>query len=287
LTRTRDAQSGRIDAMMDKASRALVERRYFEAERIAAEALEAANLAGDYSRMARILLPLQEARRLKRQMAADAHAFFVIDDQLPKPAKLAAGCYLIKPPRVGLDARMLRELADRRETPAIIICREPTTRLGQWPIVALGPVTVRTKVDPPVVAAPTASAKGRKGSKRSAAVEPSVEGQDPLPDLRWFLEANEALGDAAIATLDPARGLASQIETLYNCLAAHPDHEKLHQRLAQACEEAARLGIESRRDRIDALGEFDDGVGGGGPEGLSGDGAAAALRAEADDEAID
>lgn len=248
MSKAKESHSAKVDAIMEKASRALVERRYFEAERLSAEALEEAHGAGDYERMSRILMPLQEARRQKRQLAGEANGFFVIDDQLPKPGKLVAGCYLVKPPRVGLDARMLREMADRREVPVIIVCREPTTREGKWPVVALGPVTVRAKVDPPTAAAP--KKRGRK---------PVTDAdQEPLPDLRWFLEANERLGDAAIEGVDAARGLANRIEDLFNRLNAHPDHEKLHQRLADLCAEAARQGLAGRRERSDALAEFDE-----------------------------
>src|SRR5689334_10244420 len=61
-----------IDRMMERASTALEAMRYFEAERLASTALRRAHAAADFERMARILLPLQEARRQKRQLAVDS-----------------------------------------------------------------------------------------------------------------------------------------------------------------------------------------------------------------------
>ncbi len=269
MTKAKDAPAARIDSIMERASHALVERRYFDAERLCLDALELAHRDGVYERMARICLPLQEARRQKRDLAADAREVFLIDDQLPKPGKLHPGCYLVRPPRVGLDGRLLREMADHKQVPIIVLVREPTTRTGMWPIVALGPVTVRTHVAAPEPAAAPASPANRKGKgvkKRSVAApmpaEPaSVSAGDPLPQVEWFLAACEALGDAAIASVDPARGAVGRVEDLLMRVAACPDHEKLHQALAAACEAAARIPEKERRRAaapIDELGDEDD-----------------------------
>ncbi|MGD9690462.1 MAG: hypothetical protein AB7K52_12050 [Phycisphaerales bacterium] len=256
MTRTSEAPEARIDAIMNKASRALVERRYFDAERLSVEALEAAHALRDYERMARICLPLQEARRQKRDLAADAGDVFVIEGELPKPGKIRAGCYLVRPPRVGLDGRMLREMCDAREAPAIVLVREPTTRSGTWPVVALGPVTIRAYVPPPA-----ARAERRRGSKRSAGVSAvgAAGTAEPVPDVAWFLAASEALGDAALASLDPGRAALSRIDDILARLQTHPNHEKLHQALIAACETAARLPERERRvdPRVEAGGAID------------------------------
>ncbi len=264
LSKTKDAPGVRIDQIMDKASKALVERRYFECERLSVEALEMAHQLTDYERMARICLPLQEARRQKRDLAADSRNIFVFDDQLPRAGKLQPGCYLVRPPRVGLDGRLLRELADKKEVPVIIVTREPTTRTGLWPVVSLGPVTVRTRVEPPVVRASSAAARARKKKPVSEAVlSPSATAitpgavEDVLPPVEWFLMANEVLGDACIASIDPARPAFARVEDLLLRLAAICDHEKLHQRLAEACIQAHRAGPLERKARAAILGEDD------------------------------
>lgn len=262
---------------MERASAALSARKYFETERLAVEALNTAFLAHDFERMARVLLPLQEARRQKRDLALDAGKVHVVAEELP--TKIKPGCYLIVPPRVGLDGRQLRELADAAEVPVVVVVREPTTRAGLWPIVALGPVTVRTRVEPPgpdeLLGSAGASAKpkakkaagGAKAKSTPPAPPPGavagpIEGlpKGVLPAPRWFAQANEALGDAGIAAVDMARTPDARVEELYLRLQAHPDHEKLHQRLMEACLEAARIGVKpAPKSRLKLTGpEFDD-----------------------------
>jgi hypothetical protein len=195
---------------------------------------------------------------------------FVIDAEVPAPDTLEAGCYLVKPPRVGLDGRLLREMADRREVPAIVLVREPRTRAGLWPVVALGPVTVRTPVPPPTPEATSKRPAGGKGKKALRAPAPA----DPdgiIPSVAWFLDAGERLGDAGLASMDPNRHVIGRVEDLLMRVAAHPDHEKLHQALAAACRDAARLPGRERRikptsplDDDDAL---EDGAEGSGEDG--------------------
>lgn len=264
MSKTRESPETAIDSLMERASRALTGREYFAAERLCLEALELAHKACDYERMARICLPLQEARRQKRDLAADAAArgaIFPVDDELPAPGALRAGCYLVRPPRVGLDGRMLRELADRREVPVIVVVREPRTRAGLWPVVALGPVTIRAQIAPPLPPPPPLPPQppsaGRRGSKarrgspaaQDARHEPHAPVDDDriLPRVEWFLDAAERLGDAALAGLNPARPVLGRVEDLLVRLAAHPDHEKLHQALEAACRDAARLPERDRR----------------------------------------
>ena len=256
LSRTKEPARTRIDQLMERASEALVQRRYFECERHCSEALGLAHQEPDYERMARICLPLQECRRLKRGMAADSRNIFVVDDQLPNPEKLQPGCYLIRPPRVGLDGRLLREMADKKEEPVIIVTREPTTRLGLWPIVALGPITVRTRVRPPESAHASGKTKRAKKPPVPSIMPGGVE--DLLPPVEWFLAACEQLGDAAIASVDPARPAFARVEDLLLRLGAISDHEKLHQRLAEVCMEAHRAGPLERKSRAALLGEDED-----------------------------
>lgn len=238
---------------MEHASEALVARKYFEAEQLAAEALRRAYGLNDYDRIARIALPLQEARRQKRDLAFDAAqqgAVFLINGDMPDPETLAPGCYLVAPPRVGVDGRTLREAADHRRVPVIVVVREPTSREGLWPIVAVGPLTVRTKVPPPEPPAPAPS-RSRKTSKKPgpptpAAPEP-LAAPPSIPDPQWFLTANEMLGDAAIALAESKPNIFAQVEVLVEYLTSHPDHEKLHQRLEEAARAAAREPATARR----------------------------------------
>lgn len=208
-------RADQIDALMERASAALSATRWFEAERLAWDALIQAHGATEYERMGRILLPLQEARRQRFQAALDASGgtIVLIEEPFPEEWCPDPGCYLVRPPLVGADARRLRRAALEAEVPAAIICREPATMLGDCPIVAIGPgTTVRTKIDPP---------------------------DDPdHPDLAWFVSAMELLGEAAIAGVDPGLHVEKQLEQLLGRLEAIPEHEGLHQSAEAACRTA-------------------------------------------------
>ena len=257
----------KIDAMMEQASKALVSRDYFAAEKLASGALRRANQEQDFERMARILLPLQEARRLKRQLAIDTERVTVVTGEIPAGKSLTSGCYLITPPRVGVDGRMLREAADERRTPVIVLVREPTSRDGMWPLVAVGPVTVRAKVPPPPPAKvapakkPKVAAKPAKGKAKAdqpapaPVAAPPTAIANPTPTAEWFVHAAELLGDEAIAQVAATLPAAVRVAALLDRLEAHPNHEKLHQRLAEACREAV---LDPPRKRRPGMEEFLD-----------------------------
>jgi len=246
----------KIDAIMEKASAALVERRYFDCEKLAADALRRALATMDYDRIARIVLPLQEARRQIRDLAVDSGNIVQVEGEVPTGAAIVPGMYLLSPPRVGVDGRVLREAATQKQVPVVIVVREPATKAGLWPVVAVGPVTVRARIIPPLtVSAATGAGKGteRPAKKGKAAASGSAgkktKGKDvaasgtvgePVVDAKWMLQACEALGDEAIAGLPPELPASARVLALAERLEAVPDHEKLHQRLEEAAKEAAK-----------------------------------------------
>jgi hypothetical protein len=201
----------KIDQMMEVASGALAETDYFTAERESLRALEAAHAARDYERMARICLPLQEARRQKRLTAADSGKLVRLSETLPTDEHIEPACYLIEPMMVGADGRDLRERADQLKVPVLVVVREPRTSIGEWPIVMIGPTTVRTRVEAPA---------------------------DEEPTIEWMLMASEALGDEAIREIDAEDNAADRVDDLMDRLGTCREHEKLHQRLAEACRDA-------------------------------------------------
>ncbi|MCP3903991.1 MAG: hypothetical protein GY715_10190 [Planctomycetes bacterium] len=203
-----------IDVLMEKASKALTKTDYFEAEEIAARALGMARDARDFERMARIILPLQEARRQRTLQALDAGTITLPDAPVAEDAVIEPGCYLIQPPQVGADARRLRLRAIQRRIPVAVVCREPLTQIRLYPIVAIAPgVTVRTKIDPPA---------------------------DPeAPDLEWFVGAMNELGEFAVESLDQALTTIRRLDALLGRLEAIPESEKLHQALEETCRLAA------------------------------------------------
>jgi hypothetical protein len=202
---------------MERASEALVATEYFDAEKLSLKALKIARAADDFERMARICMPLQEARRQIRQIAETAGFRCVVDTDLAERGPKAAGCYLVEPPMIGLDGRNFRELSRRKRVAALVLAREPLTRAGTWPIVAVGEsrlvgmVSVRAYVEPP------------KGT----------------PTASWMCAAEEAVGDAAIARVNPRLPAAFRVDQLLDLLGACPDHEKLHQRLEETCRVAS------------------------------------------------
>lgn len=225
---------------MEQASESLVKRRYFEAEKLCMDALRSAISGEDYERAARICLPLQEARRLKRQLAIDSGRIEVVSEGLGEGYVFKPGCYIVCPPRVGAEARAIRQLADEQQVPVITFAREPTTRAGLCPLVAVGPVTVRAFIDEPP---PVTQPKPRKGAKQTQPLAlPAVKGLFGVyvpPPIEWIVAASEALGDAAIAQVTSPVA-ADRVDDLFARLQSCPDHEKLHQRLMEACEQATR-----------------------------------------------
>lgn len=223
--------SSPIDRLMERASVALEKTRYFEAERFCKEALQKAYAEGDFERMARIVLPLQEARRQKRQLAVDSGRVVVLaesDMMMAMVQDILPGCYLFQPPLLGIDARNFREEADARGVPTFVLCREPMTRDGMWPLVAVGQVALRTRVTPPVPLQRMETGITKDGYTGT-----------PPPSAAWFEAAAEALGDAAIGKLRFDEPAAWRVDDLMTVLSVHPDHEKLHQRLEEACRQAA------------------------------------------------
>lgn len=218
MTSTRGATS--VQQLMERSQAALHRNQWFEAERMALRGLEMARAARDFTLMARIALPLQEARRQRLQLAFDANNFRIVDESFGEEVRVDPGCYLVQPPLVGADARRLRLAALDQEVPVAVLCREPMTKLKLCPIVTIGQLTIRTKIDPPK--------------------------HWDHPTLDWFMAALESLGDAGIETLDRGCDPIRLVDALLARLDAMPDHEKLHQELAHACREAARAIAEGR-----------------------------------------
>lgn len=208
-----------VQQTMEKAEAALRRGAWFEAERLACKALAAARAEDDFDAMARILLPLQETRRQRLAAAFEHRKVRISTTAVTEQDQVTAGIHVVEPPLVGADARRLRLLALEQEVPVAVLCREPITRLEECPIVAIGPVTIRTRISPP---------------RRVAA-----------PTQTWVAKALEQLGDRAIEDLDPDQDPIKRIDHLLACLDTHPDHEKLHQTLMASCRDAAKRGLKT------------------------------------------
>lgn len=219
-----------IDTLMDRASEALANTQYFECIDFSLRALQRAVHKRDWEHVARITMPLQEARRQLRQIACDTGKTLVLRTLPARGTTIEPGCYLLEPPMIGLDGKTFRDMARARKVPVLAIVKEPTTSAGKWPIVGVGTgqfenVVARVQVDPP------ASLLGYAGSL-------SQTDAKLLPNAAWFQTTLEALGDAAIRKVRPEWPAAHRVEDFAEYLEAVPDHEKLSQALAAAAKEA-------------------------------------------------
>lgn len=228
-----------LDAQMERASEALARCDYFTAERFCSTALDRAFRQADFERMSRIVLPLQEARRQIRQTAWDTgeqRGVALLEDQSQLEEVIAGedgkpsegGCYLLQPPLIGLDGRTLEDVFGTMGSCASVLTREPMTRKGLWPIVAVARKSLRVQIEPP------------PGVERVSGTMTGDRVSGPIP-LSWFQSASEALGDAGIAQIDKTLHPVFQVEDLYEWVQAHPEHERLHQALGDA---AARAAVE-------------------------------------------
>ena len=109
-----DSTPNPIDVLMEDASRRLVANDYIGSERLCLQALKQARQAEDFDRYARILLPLQETRRQRRQIASDAGVFVYAHHKKSAQSILderSAGCVLLLSPIYSSDdAAALEEL---------------------------------------------------------------------------------------------------------------------------------------------------------------------------------
>ena len=207
--------------ILDTAQKALDADRWFEAELMMLKLIEDARGAFDFDAMAAGVPVLRDAR-----MARFEDAFRIADGTIrlltesPDEETIATpGCWLIQPPLVGADARTLRALAMEQEIPLATLCREPLTQLGLQPIVSIGRVTVRTKIDPP------------------------TEPQNP--DMDWYRYALDELGESAIDSVDTGIDIVKQVDALLDRINTVQEHARLHDALEETC----RLAAESMRNR--------------------------------------
>ena len=215
-----------IDRLMSEATEALEAGQYIDCELAADDALHRAWKHNAYDLMARIILPLMESRRQRRLQAVDAKHIVEIEhgEALPggdeedgersdETEPVEPGIYLIQPPGVGADARLIRVSALEQRVPVFALAIEPKTQMGLLPVAVVGPSAVRAQLKPPAK------------KKFNAA---------------WCLEAIDVLTEAALMQIDTTRPLAKQVDLLMDVLDALPESERLHQALADTAQAAHR-----------------------------------------------
>lgn len=205
---------------MERASGALVATEYFECERLCRRAIDAARRLGDFERIARAVLPLQESRRQMRQAAFDAGIVGVLDRPAHARRRARPGCVLVAPPLLPRHALALREAARAAQVCVVALARESPTREGHWPLVAAWEsVEIRAVVPPPPapVRRQTRPVRARPGALTIA----------------WFASAVEALSQAGLRAAPPSDNPLERIDRLLLLLDAHPYDEAMHQALGE------------------------------------------------------
>lgn len=216
-----------IDALMQDASQALAEMDYARCEALCVEALRAAREAQDWAMVRRVLLPLQEARRQKRQSAIDGLI------QLGTPEKAASlseliedqhcGCIVLTQPYSAADADALEHLVRQDKRAVEVLYANNAASETIWHI-----TTVRGPNASAQLAAPDSAWIGQPTDPLAT--------QPPTP-AHWFMHASEALGNAALQSIDAAMSSTQRFDQLAEALSAVGDHEILHQRLADAAKD--------------------------------------------------
>lgn len=204
-------QQRRVSGLMERFS---ASDNVFEREHLARTALRAARDAMDLRAMPAIAEQLAAVRAERRALALGADSLYLLDEPFDDETPVLPGLYLLEPPHlVGADARRLRLMALEQRVPAMTLCREPITRLGQCPLVAIAPgATVRTRIDPP-------------------------DGNSPLE--AWVVEAYDELGAFAIGSLDPEIAAIKRLDQLLDRSDALPEYGPIHDAIARIAIEAA------------------------------------------------
>lgn len=192
---------------MDEASTALSKTDHTTCETLCLKALAMARQAGDFDTYLRILRPLQEARRWRRQSAADAAVRLgskdFADAHQALDAMKSGGLLLLSAIHTGEAEAKLRALADARHLPLVILPASAGTPPKAWR-------------------------------------HQTFTGADAAAPAHWFIETSEKLGDRLIASCPAPLGSVERVAELEAQLSKLDDHEKLHQALAAAAKAVTR-----------------------------------------------
>lgn len=221
-----------LDNLMETASGALSAMDYPRCEALCLDALRQARDTGDWSYYKRIVLPLQESRRLKRQAALEGPIRLGTsskpDDLGALVPDAVAGCVVLTLPCAAGDAIAVQALAAEAGKAVEVLFADNAFDAAQW--------MLRSFHGPAV----SASRPGPAAAWRDTWTQ---AGNTPPPTAaHWFMQASEALGDAALASIRHPLGSVERVIEIEGLLQAAGDHELLHQALARAAGAAHEAG---------------------------------------------
>jgi hypothetical protein len=172
---------------------------WFKAEANAMSAIDNARVSTNWSALADEIKILSEARLARVHAAHNGKSVHIISDSDEIEAVREGGRYLIQPPLVARDASLLDGFLKSKGISGVVACREPDTRLGLCPIVALGSgVKVRVQIDAP------------KNPKK--------------PTCAWFDYALEELGTHVVEKINPDTTTQRQLDGLIAHFSAIPTY---------------------------------------------------------------
>lgn len=191
---------------------------WFKAEKSAVAMIDSARAALQWEKLANALGDLCDARQSCARAAHNGKKVQVLDSMELADSIREGGRFLVRPPLVGRDASLIEHALKKRGFSAIVLCREPKTKLGRCPIVSLGSgVTVRTQVD-----------------------EPS---NPEKPTCRWFDDVVDAFGAYVIGKIDTEATNQRQLDFLLVHLSAIPLHVDAYRIAMGLCDALASESV--------------------------------------------
>ena len=226
-----------VHALMEDASRKLVEMDYLACEARCLEALALARSAGDWRAYARIVMPLQEARRQRRMIAADA-VIQLGTAQGYEPTD--AGCVVVTSPNCANCATRWLNEAKTRGLHREVLLAEGDPAGPRWTLRSFAGPAVSVAVEAP------------PSELRNHPLPPDDDRGTGTTPRHWFVRASEALGDAALAKVEAPLGTLERVEQLEEVIVACGDHELLHQALFDAAGALAKQQPTAHAARVGA-----------------------------------
>lgn len=217
-----------LDDIMEQASVALAKMEYLTCESFCLTALSRARGAENWGYYARILLPLQEARRQRRMIAAEGVIRLGTATLTGQPEEwlrdARAGCIVVTHPHKPNIAHALDAAAQEQRLYVEVLFADNAIDAPKWVLRSFrGPSVVCEVAAPPREWLDRWLAPGGNGVPR---------GERTPAD--WFIDATEAMGDAALAQLPSTLSPSERLAALEACLDVVTDHEIIHQRLGDA-----------------------------------------------------
>jgi len=183
---------------------------WFKAQKAAIVRVDAARADMQWDKLAAALRDLYNARQSCAKAARNGKKVQVVESVECADSICSGGRYLVRPPLVGRDASLIEHALKSRGYSAIVLCREPKTKLGLCPIVSLGSgVTVRTQVGEPA--------------------------NPEKPTCNWFDGVVQEFGDYVVDKIDENATSQRQLDYLLAHLSAIPAHSNAYRVAIKLC----------------------------------------------------